>query len=227
MTERNYRIIGNGQEMWGHVCTKCMVIIDQPDGTQSTFYSHIMRSCTYTTTILEVITAGCCDGVTCGHPCCSFRPVCMEPLQSSKHRFCASHFHLRRVCYITGCSAAAEDDHLTCNDSTHRAEEDRVQGLGPTAMSQLRARAARTGNTTSETTTTHTRDRPRAATTTASGTTNMSDLPRPKGTMARRWTHCEQLFVRCCGVILARATFYNAEGVPGVKVGFRCMFRVL
>lgn len=36
--------------------------------------------------------------------------------------------------------------------------------------------------------------------------------------MSRRWTHNEQLFVRCCGVILSRATMYASEGVSGVKV---------
>lgn len=39
-----------------------------------------------------------------------------------------------------------------------------------------------------------------------------------KGRTARRWTHNEQLFVRCCGVIVSRATFFGSEGVSGVKV---------
>lgn len=39
-----------------------------------------------------------------------------------------------------------------------------------------------------------------------------------KGRASRRWTHNEQLFVRCCGVIVSRATFFGAEGVAGHKV---------
>jgi hypothetical protein len=49
-----------------------------------------------------------------------------------------------------------------------------------------------------------------------------NSLPRgmPKGKLSRSWTHNEQLFVRCCGIIISRATMYGSEGVSGVKVGF-------
>ena len=47
-----------------------------------------------------------------------------------------------------------------------------------------------------------------------------------KGRFSRRWTHNEQLFVRCCGVIISRATFYGSEGVSGVKVS-TIMFSLL
>lgn len=39
----------------------------------------------------------------------------------------------------------------------------------------------------------------------------------PKVQLSRRWTHNEQLFVRCCGIIIARATFYGSEAISGVK----------
>lgn len=39
-----------------------------------------------------------------------------------------------------------------------------------------------------------------------------------KGRIYRRWTHNEQLFVCCCGVILSRATFFGSEGILGVVV---------
>ena len=48
-----------------------------------------------------------------------------------------------------------------------------------------------------------------------------------KGRFSRRWTHNEQLFVRCCGIIISRATFYGSEGVSGVKVRreyYHCIF---
>ncbi len=34
----------------------------------------------------------------------------------------------------------------------------------------------------------------------------------------RAWTHNEQLCVRCCGVVVSRATFYNAESVSNCAV---------
>jgi hypothetical protein len=42
--------------------------------------------------------------------------------------------------------------------------------------------------------------------------------PRLKGRLYRNWTHNEQLFVRCCGVIISRATFFGSEGVSGINV---------
>lgn len=36
--------------------------------------------------------------------------------------------------------------------------------------------------------------------------------PKMKSAMYRKWTHNEQLMVRCCGIILSRATFYESEG---------------
>lgn len=41
---------------------------------------------------------------------------------------------------------------------------------------------------------------------------------RLKGAFGRKWTHNEQLMVRPCGVVIGRATFYNAESVSAVKV---------
>jgi hypothetical protein len=39
-----------------------------------------------------------------------------------------------------------------------------------------------------------------------------------KGKNSRNWTNNEQLFVRCCGVIISRATFFGSEGITGVSV---------
>lgn len=41
---------------------------------------------------------------------------------------------------------------------------------------------------------------------------------RLKTTMYRKWTHNEQLMVRCCGIILSRATFYESEGPANALV---------
>jgi hypothetical protein len=42
-----------------------------------------------------------------------------------------------------------------------------------------------------------------------------------KAQLGRRWTHNEQLIVRPCGIIIARATFFGAEAVSSVAV---CMY---
>lgn len=39
-----------------------------------------------------------------------------------------------------------------------------------------------------------------------------------RGVFSRKWTHNEQLMVRPCGVVIGRATFYQSESVPAVKV---------
>jgi hypothetical protein len=39
-----------------------------------------------------------------------------------------------------------------------------------------------------------------------------------RGRLSRRWTHNEQLIVRCCGIILSRATFFGSEAITAVKV---------
>jgi hypothetical protein len=57
------------------------------------------------------------------------------------------------------------------------------------------------------------------------GASAASSGAKVKGKLARSWTHNEQLFVRCCGVIISRATFFGSEGITGVTVNsisFHC-----
>ena len=42
--------------------------------------------------------------------------------------------------------------------------------------------------------------------------------PTLKSVLTRRWTHNEQLMVRPCGIVIARATFYEAESVSNAVV---------
>lgn len=148
---------------------------------------------------------------------------------SPKDRFCPNHMHLRLECIVAGCSATVEIEHLTCGNPNHRAEEERLQRQSHTAMSQLKARALRAGIDLSGSG--HTSladladDRPPHNESFPPANTPqdnpVSPVPGPvatKARMARRWTHNEQLFVMCCGVILSRGTFYTSEGLSGVKV---------
>ena len=42
--------------------------------------------------------------------------------------------------------------------------------------------------------------------------------PAARSMLTRRWTFCEQLIVRPCGIIVARAVFYDAEAASNVMV---------
>ena len=44
--------------------------------------------------------------------------------------------------------------------------------------------------------------------------------PQVKLQTRRNYTHNEQLLVMCCGIIIARATFYTSEAVSSVKVSY-------
>ncbi len=43
-------------------------------------------------------------------------------------------------------------------------------------------------------------------------------LGKVLGRLNRKWTHNEQLFVRPCGIIVSRCTFYHAESLTASKV---------
>ncbi len=50
------------------------------------------------------------------------------------------------------------------------------------------------------------------------GSSIPSKTPKMKSAMYRKWTHNEQLMVRCCGIILSRATFFESEGPANALV---------
>lgn len=49
---------------------------------------------------------------------------------------------------------------------------------------------------------------------------SVSQPVKIRGRLSRRWTHNEQLMIRCCGIILSRATFFGSEALTSVKVSF-------
>jgi hypothetical protein len=161
------------------------------------------------------------DGVTMGHTCCVVQD-CPIPLTDQQDWFCIVHRDLRRQCCVNDCNLPVETRHITCGNPLHRAFE-HSRDANP-AIFVLRRRMDRaglaeipvaggieiSGQVTSNvplTTTTHT------------SSERLVPLKQlPKGRLSRRWTHNEQLFVRPCGVIISRATFFGSEGVSGVKV---------
>ena len=140
------------------------------------------------------------DGVTLGHPCCGFHD-CQNPLDKQYHKYCLAHASLNKVCAIQGCDQPALDGFASCDEATHRARDlERIvvnKAMPRLKKSLLKAQAS--GDSFDEGLT------PEAS-------------KRLTGQFSRRWTHNEQLFVRCCGVIVSRATFFGSEAISAVKV---------
>ncbi|KAJ7234697.1 hypothetical protein C8J57DRAFT_1089536, partial [Mycena rebaudengoi] len=203
LAERNLRMAGTGQEMWAHACNRCMKIYK---GEDDNWYR---------------MTAGVHDGVTVRHLCCTVHD-CTEALPTQRDHFCATHRHLIKVCCIRGCQTEAEPGFRTCTVEAHRAfqtDSDVRNG----AMFQLHTRLRNAGipqvppaGSSAEPPTT-----PANTGSTAAATT---ETPQVKGRLARNWTNNEQLFVRCCGVILSRATFFGSEGISSVATFLKTTF---
>ncbi|KAJ7221442.1 hypothetical protein GGX14DRAFT_353507, partial [Mycena pura] len=198
--QRNYYMAGKGQEMWAHACDRCMKVYQGEDGN---WYQ---------------ITAGVHDGVTVRHLACSVHD-CTEPLPSQKARFCLTHAHRNQICYIYGCEAAVQAGFSTCAAESHRAHE--LASLERhKAMFQLHNRLQDAGIEQIH----EAGSAPSGSTTNCTSASSSSSIPSIKGKNSRNWTHNEQLFVRCCGVIISRATFYGSEGITGVSLFLKATF---
>ncbi|KAI0689281.1 hypothetical protein C8T65DRAFT_588799, partial [Cerioporus squamosus] len=136
------------------------------------------------------------DGVTVGHPRCNVRH-CLGRLKSPHDRFCETHAHMANECAITGCTRPCSDGMRTCSTERHRAFEMRQRERGQ-AIFRLRRRIEG-------------RDAATPPFMDAQPATTASKEEALSWNGIRAWTHNEQLIVRCCGVIISRATFYTAE----------------
>lgn len=152
----------------------------------------------------DYIWAGVADGVTLGHPCCSVHD-CKVRLKTTQDHFCPVHSNKKLECCIINCTLAARAGHITCTLPEHGTWEN---ARGQTSMSQLNRRLRRAGVTQADA---------EPDDELVDNSIQLSNS-KVKGRASRRWTHNEQLFVRCCGVIVSRATFFGAEGVAGHKV---------
>ncbi|KAJ7139316.1 hypothetical protein C8R44DRAFT_827942 [Mycena epipterygia] len=202
LADRNYFMAGTGQEMWAHTCSRCTKVYQGDDGN---WYR---------------MSGGVHDGVTVRMAACSVHD-CTEALQSQRDLFCHTHRDLINICCIRKCNAVARPGFRTCTEPTHMAFQSDAEEQN-TAMFQLHSRlrnagvpqVPRAGGHTS----TSTPNAPPATTNPAPASTSSESQEGAalKGRLYRNWTHNEQLFVRCCGVIISRATFFGSEGVSGV-----------
>ncbi|KAJ7121167.1 hypothetical protein C8R44DRAFT_622980 [Mycena epipterygia] len=163
-------------------------------GTGQDQWAHACDGCMKIVGLTR-ISACVTDGVTVGHACCGVHD-CKIPLANQSAWFCPLHNDLRFLCAVNGCNQKSEIGWRTCTESTHRAFEVERRAKGK-AMFTLRARLARTRGEA----------QPNAP------ASDLDYLDQIRGRLSRRWTHNEQLMVRCCGVIISRATFFGSEAI--------------
>ncbi|KAJ7116818.1 hypothetical protein C8R43DRAFT_902319 [Mycena crocata] len=147
------------------------------------------------------LTAGVHDGVNVRHLCCGVHD-CFEALPSQRAHFCQTHSHLAQICGVQGCNLAAEPGFRTCTTESHRA-------LQKDADERNTAICIYSNNHSQH----KCRSRPFHCTSLYL-----------KAKLTRSWTHNEQLFVRCCGIIISRATLFGSESVTGTKVFLKATF---
>ncbi len=172
------------------------------------------------------------DGVTMGHTCCSIEGICRLLLATPKDRFCPSHSDRKNKCFVAGCDEPPEsiNKSLACATPAHRDRELELRRRMQKGMKELIARylrRPRSETETEEATTPTPGDAGEGAATSRTAQVNALFgvlLHAPKalnavvGRLNRKWTHNEQLFVRPCGVIVSRCTFYNAESLTACNV---------
>ncbi|KAF8799170.1 hypothetical protein BYT27DRAFT_7228010 [Phlegmacium glaucopus] len=181
------------------------------------------------------------DGVANGHRCCGV-PNCKIPLKSNHDCFCPTHYHMKGVCAIIGCTlpVASEPGRKTCSLPEHEAVEkvhnDRGQARFQLKERQRQAQIA------------HPRDALPVEVMDISELIEDADIednfefngkgqpiladsaPTGKKSLraqfGRKRTHNEQLFVAPCGMIIARETFYHAEAIYSVIEMIKRTYRI-
>nr|GAT54678.1 predicted protein [Mycena chlorophos] len=202
----NTLMAGNGQPQYLHACHDCFKITQDGEGK------------------LAFVRAGTTDGVTLGHPSCAAEGGnCQERLKSMKHHYCSKHHHLARKCRVAHCDATAPSGFFTCAASDHREQEVDLLKKAESAFDDLSRRlnkdnVPRSRNKRAK------KKKARAVlefiVSTDFDIFNGLDAPgprKPKLQLTRHYSHNEQLFVLCCGIILSRATFFSAEGPASAK----------
>lgn len=165
------------------------------------------------------LTCAVSDGITLGCPCCGVAH-CDKPLETRNARFCKGHSYLHGQCAVAGCKANVATGRLSCEDPDHQALEDKYEARRK-ANFQLRHRSKhnQVSKPADEADDLEEPDNGEIeevcpASKDPEGNGNL----KLRGTFGRRQTHNEQIIVRPCGIIIARATFFGSESVPQVAV---------
>ena len=172
-----------------------------------------------------------------GHPRCN-EHKCQNDLVSVWDRFCAKHADKNNICAMPDCLEPARPRFRTCSNPQHSEYEEARRLKGQSYL-----RLKRRINTTSPAAAI------RAFTSDGQEIDVLDDpdfvaevdtilMPKPsqqnppeksvyaKSKLTRRWTFCEQLLVRTCGIIIGRACFFEAESVSNVLVSANTFARL-
>jgi hypothetical protein len=207
---RNLRFRVHGQPELRHFCDKCLRVYG--DG--------------------KMVWVVVIDGVTVGHPCCA-RHNCKVPLANNKHRFCPEDAGQNTICAIIGCSSPTVPDSRVCSDLTHqeveRVHRERGQGRFQLKERLQRARVSHPNDAVAKETNvteiidTDNEEEDFEVDDPQEQENNGKSKKQLRAQFGRKRTHNEQIVVAPCGTIIARETFYGAEGVGSVVVStFEC-----
>ncbi|KAF6765823.1 hypothetical protein DFP72DRAFT_798441 [Ephemerocybe angulata] len=149
------------------------------------------------------------DGVTLGHPCCTYYN-CKTALPKTSHRWCSEHFLTEGgKCVLDDCEEPKVAGMRTCSDPTHAEMEVlyRLRGQARFLL-QKQLRETRAAD--------HSASSPPTDVAVEGTPDDLEAASEPKAGFGRRRTHNEQILVAPCGIIIARETFFGAEGVGAV-----------
>ncbi|KAF9020708.1 hypothetical protein BDZ89DRAFT_958068, partial [Hymenopellis radicata] len=200
---RNLAMTGTGQPMWGHICDACVKL--KPDPTSGALNALVL------------------DGVSVRCRCCSVSAdeegmPCIEPLMHPKDKFCGIHSRNAWRCFVRECVNDRGENSRACADPVHQAlerEEIAIQGQG---TRELHRRARRLG-LREETTNDLSANGPMPP-----FATKKQAKKRRKRLLTSKYTHCEMLAVRPCGIIIGRTTLFGAEGIKAVVTFLKSLF---
>ncbi|KAF9005725.1 hypothetical protein BDZ89DRAFT_966423 [Hymenopellis radicata] len=189
--EANQRMAGTGQPQYAHACDQCLKVISNNNGEP-----------------IGIIHGGVTDGVTLGHTCCRVKH-CKVPLRSVKDWYCPEHLSLTDKCHVEGCIQLSEAPYITCNSPEHRVLEDeaRQRQIAKSLHLDEQQRLQKDGVPTAS---------GKKKKHKGKGKSGKRDIHGMKFT--RNYTHNEQLFIFCCGVIVSRCTFFVAEGPENTQL---------
>ncbi|KZT62228.1 hypothetical protein CALCODRAFT_426677 [Calocera cornea HHB12733] len=201
LQERNIFMAGTGQEFYAHACDSCVRITER-NGVPVTLQAAVT------------------DGVAIGHSCCSVHN-CHGILPSVTARFCEEHKALNGICAISDCNKPVQATKLTCNNPAHQQmQEERYQkGKSINDTDSLFPNTDNNGLEGFQGVQTLLKE----ANLLCDGKGALGNQTF-KARFGRSYTHNEQLIVRPCGIIVARATFYGAESVSSVADMLQAVF---
>jgi hypothetical protein len=196
---RNLRFRAHGQPELHHYCDKCLRVYENG----------------------KKVWVVVIDGVTVGCPCCTIHN-CKIPLENNRHRFCPKHAAQNLICSIVGCDSPVVAESRACSDPSHQ-EVERIHTERGQARFQLkerlqRARVANPNDAVAEETSAEGVVDDEAEDFVVGNSQQAEKKERIRAQFGRKRTHNEQIIVAPCGMIIARETFYGAEGVGSVIV---------